>query len=164
MDGYLAPGGLCHPSDNFGGRIAAAEQAGTPRRIYRSFAPESKHRSGLARAEAVKQLDAGVGNTLVSVCARQCVRPSKLRPRDRQVASLVGLACPDCRLYFAWVDLPEWRASVLESSAREPGEGDTVIHSCKGTPVVSPLTSRPRQIEDPCSTKVARYPYGRKTS
>src|SRR6266478_3936894 len=28
LDSYLAPGGLCHPSDNFGTVLAAAEQAG----------------------------------------------------------------------------------------------------------------------------------------
>ena len=32
------------------------------------FASNSMHRSGLARAEAMKQLDDGIGNTLVSVC------------------------------------------------------------------------------------------------
>src|SRR6478672_6402129 len=29
LDSYMAPGGLCHPSDNFGTVLAAAEQAGT---------------------------------------------------------------------------------------------------------------------------------------
>jgi 2-methylcitrate dehydratase PrpD len=28
LDSYMAPGGLCHPSDNFGTVLAAAEQAG----------------------------------------------------------------------------------------------------------------------------------------
>src|SRR6202790_1007951 len=28
LDSYMAPGGLCHPSDNFGTLLAAAEQAG----------------------------------------------------------------------------------------------------------------------------------------
>src|SRR6266478_4523369 len=28
LDSYMAPGGLCHPSDNFGAVLAAAEQAG----------------------------------------------------------------------------------------------------------------------------------------
>ena len=30
LDSYMAPGGLCHPSDNFGTVLAAAEQAGAP--------------------------------------------------------------------------------------------------------------------------------------
>src|SRR6202165_3954218 len=29
LDSYMAPGGLCHPSDNFGTVLAAAEQAGS---------------------------------------------------------------------------------------------------------------------------------------
>lgn len=29
LDSYMSPGGLCHPSDNFGAILAAAEQAGT---------------------------------------------------------------------------------------------------------------------------------------
>src|SRR4029077_5135682 len=28
LDSYMSPGGLCHPSDNFGAVLAAAEQAG----------------------------------------------------------------------------------------------------------------------------------------
>jgi 2-methylcitrate dehydratase len=28
LDGYMSPGGLCHPSDNFGTVLAAAEHAG----------------------------------------------------------------------------------------------------------------------------------------
>ncbi len=32
LDSYMAPGGLCHPSDNFGTVLAAAEQAGHPAR------------------------------------------------------------------------------------------------------------------------------------
>src|ERR1700721_2678711 len=30
LDSYMAPGGLCHPSDNFGTFLAAAQQAGAP--------------------------------------------------------------------------------------------------------------------------------------
>jgi hypothetical protein len=44
---------------------------GGPRRRvgnYRTFGPNSMQRSGLAGAEAMKQLDDGIGNTLVSVC------------------------------------------------------------------------------------------------
>jgi 2-methylcitrate dehydratase len=37
LDGYMSPGGLCHPSDNFGTVLAAAEHAvGVERGIYAS--------------------------------------------------------------------------------------------------------------------------------
>ncbi len=47
--------------------IRTCLRAWTEGRQLSNFAPNSMHRSGLARAEAMKQLDDGIGNTLVSV-------------------------------------------------------------------------------------------------
>jgi hypothetical protein len=44
--------------------------------IIEFFAPNSMHRSELAKAGAMKQLDDGIGNTLVSVC----IRPKQTLP------------------------------------------------------------------------------------
>ena len=46
-------------------------------------APKTMHRSGLAGAEAMKQLDDGIGNTLVSVCGNSAFGPETLCLQDR---------------------------------------------------------------------------------
>jgi len=34
LDSYMSPGGLCHPSDNFGAVLAAAEHAGASGEVF----------------------------------------------------------------------------------------------------------------------------------
>lgn len=94
LDSYMAPGGLCHPSDNFGAILAAAEMAGASGRAFRhalAIAYEVQCRF----TEVVPVMYRGLNHALQLAISAAAGSAKLLELDERQTANAMAIAAAD---------------------------------------------------------------------